>query len=312
VIQLPDGFDLEAPGPGLVVAVGELLWDQLPTGSHLGGAPFNVLAHLQRFGFEAEIVTAVGDDPAGRRALVAAQELGVGTGYVRVAPAIPTGTVEVQLDAKGTPAYVIRSPVAYERASLSGADLGAISARRPVALIFGTLAQRFPSVRAATRDLAVHAPAALRVYDVNLRAGAWTPGLVRALLAEARLLKLNDDEVSLLGPALGLPSDSPASFAQAVVAQGGVELVCVTRGRNGAELFSRVGAVAAPGIEVPVADTVGAGDAFTAGLVAAILQGRSLDDALGQANRLGALVASRPGAIPSWTPEELPRVQARE
>jgi fructokinase len=300
----------ESPWPPItrsrtIVGLGELLWDLLPSGPRLGGAPFNVLAHLRRLGYRAEMVTAVGDDDLGRRAIAEVDRLGVGMAFSRVDDPAPTGVVDVELDPAGVPRYIIRTPAAYENASLSEEGLRTIGSLEPAAIVYGTLAQRFPPVRGATSRVLAGNPDSLRVYDVNLRVGTWSAELVHQLLGSAELLKLNEDEVRRLGPALGLPAGSDTEFGRAVLDRYPVEFVCVTRGSNGAALLSRDASMSVPGLPVTVVDTVGAGDAFTAGLIDGILRGSSLADTLRRANALGALVASRSGAIPHWEPGEL-------
>ena len=307
--------DDESPGDGgpsepvlggpAVLGIGEILWDLLPSGPRLGGAPFNVVAHLRRLGHPVAYLTSVGDDDLGRRTLQEIRALDVDDSCVQVAAGAPTGTVGVALDAGGSPAFEIRSPAAYELTQAQPGTLDLVRRLGPHAVVFGTLAQRCPHVRVLTHEVFAALPGALRVYDVNLREGTWSPSLVAELAGEASVLKLNDDEVRALGPALGLPGASLPSFAEAAARRFDLRVVCVTQGRAGAVLWTPTGLVEHRGYRVVVADTIGAGDAFTAGLVHAILVGSEPPAALQLANALGAIVASRPGAIPSWTRLEL-------
>jgi fructokinase len=291
-----------APGPR-AIGIGELLWDLLPSGPRLGGAPFNVTAHLQRLGFDAAFVTAVGHDALGYRARDEVARLGVETMLLQVND-LPTGVVDVRLDGDGNADYLIVSPAAYEAIEpLADAAIEAIG--RVDVLVFGTLAQRFPGTSAATRQLADAQPAAERIYDVNLRAGCWTIGLVSALLRLATVVKLNDTEAAILARELRLPDESPESFARATADRFDVRGVCVTRGAGGAAMLLDGRYAEIAGVAVEVADTVGAGDAFTAGLAAGLVDSWPLDRVLGLANRLGAFVASRDGAIPDWHPADL-------
>jgi fructokinase len=297
------GPGLRSGEPDWVLGIGEILWDLLPDGPRLGGAPFNVVAHLHRLGHEAAFLTAVGDDDLGHRAMAAMTEAGISTALVRMSSR-PTGTAGVELDAGGHPAFVIHSPVAYERATLGEPALARIRRVPPSAVVFGTLAQRAPAVRAATRAVLEAGPSALRVYDVNLRDGTWTVPLVEELLGDASVLRLNDGEVSVLAPLLDLPAAEP-EFAAAAAARFGLDVVCVTRGGNGAMLWAGGVITEAAGARVRVADTIGAGDAFTAGLVDGLVRGREPRAILATANALGAFVASRAGAIPEWTAADL-------
>jgi fructokinase len=293
--------------PGPIVALGEVLWDILPGGPLLGGAPFNALAHLQRLGRPTRIVSAVGDDELGRRAIAEIRALGVGLEYLSIVGGVPTGMVEVRLDASGTPSYTIGSPAAYECTSLADPQLAALARAAPVAVLFGTLAQRVPRVRDTLAAVVGATPDAALVYDVNLRRDAWTPSLVDDLLHTAHVLKLNGDEVAMLAPALDLPAPSGEAFARSAIERYDLRLVCITHGSGGAEGVTRDAYARVPGRPVTVADTVGAGDAFTAGLVDGLLRGLPLDDVIGRGNALAAIVASRAGAIPDWTVAELDR-----
>ena len=286
-----------------VLGIGEILWDLLPDGPRVGGAPFNVVAHLHRLGHEAALLTAVGDDDLGHRAMAAMTEAGISTALVRMSSR-PTGTAGVELDAGGHAAFVIHSPAAYERATLGEPALARIRRTPPSAVVFGTLAQRAPAVRAATRAVLEAGPTALRVYDVNLRDGTWTVPLVEELLGDASVLKLNDGEVRVLAPLLGFPAGE-LEFAGAAAARFGLDVVCVTRGGNGAMLWAGGVVTEAAGARIRVADTIGAGDAFTAGLVDGLVCGRPPGEILATANALGAYVATRAGAIPAWTREDL-------
>ena len=255
------------------------------------------------FGWAAEYVTAVGRDLLGQRALDEIRRLGVGTSLVQVSD-WPTGLVRVRLDATGAPDYEVVSPAAYEAISpLQGKALE--SASRVDILVFGTLAQRFAGARDATRQLMEAAPGATRLYDVNLRPGCWDATLVGELLELATVVKLNDTEEAILANALDLPAAPIERFARAMGRRYGLRGVCVTRGAAGATLLldDVYRDVAAP--RVRVIDTVGAGDAFAAGLAYGVIKGRPVLEILDVATRLGALVASHAGAIPAWSLAEI-------
>jgi fructokinase len=288
-----------------VLGIGEILWDLLPDGPRLGGAPFNVAAHLGRLGCDAAFLTAVGADDLGREAVAVARSLGVRTDLVQVVHDAPTGTAGVVIDDAGLPRFEIRSPAAYERVHGDPGTLAAIAALDPEAVVFGTLAQRFPSVREATRAVVAAHPDAMRVYDVNLREGCWSPSLVDELLAEASIAKLSDGGVAVLATELDLPSGSLEAFAAAAAARYDLRAVCMTRGADGATAWTADGVISVRGLSIEVIDTIGAGDAFTACFVGWLLRGRPAAEALRMANALGALVASRAGAIPRWDEDEL-------
>ena len=290
------------PARDRILGIGELLWDLFADGPRLGGAPFNVTANLRRLGHDAAFVTAVGDDALGREALRTVEALGVEATFISVALDLPTGTVAVEPDATGH-RFVIRSPAAYESIGDGDALLARVAAWRPDALVFGTLAQRFAGARALTGQVATGLRPRHRLYDVNLRDGTWTDALLLDLLGLATIVKANDDEAHVLAALLGCDA-SPAALGHALGERFGTEAVCITRGGDGAALFAGGQLTELDGIPVEVVDTVGAGDAFAAGLLHGMLDGHAPADALALANRLGALVASRPGALPPWTADE--------
>jgi fructokinase len=287
-----------------VLGVGELLWDLFPDGPRLGGAPFNVTANLRRLGHRAAFVTAVGDDDLGRRALTAADQLGVEATFISKALDLPTGTVDVAPDPASGHRFTIRSPAAYESIGNGDALVARIRAWAPDALIYGTLAQRFDGVRELTRRIATESRPRHRLYDVNLREDAWTPTLVLDLLGDATLVKVNGDEAGTLAALLGVASE-PAALGRRLIDRFGVTVLCITRGPEGAVLWADGQEHAVDGIRVDVVDTVGAGDAFAAGLLHGMVTGIPFGEALALANRLGALVASRAGALPHWRSDEV-------
>jgi fructokinase len=274
-----------------VVGVGEILWDLLPAGERLGGAPFNVVAHLRRFGWDATFVSAVGRDELGRRALDEARRLGVDASRIGWSD-LPTGVVRVRIDASGNPDFEIVSPAAYEVATTGAAIPSDL-------LVFGTLAQRFPRVRAATERLAA-ATGGIRLYDVNLRRGCWDPPLVADLLGLATIAKLNADEQDVLARELDLPGADAETLARSTAQRYDLRGVCVTRGADGAALLLDGTYTQAPAPRTNVVDTIGAGDAFAAALGHGVAAGWSAPDILAVAGRLGSFVASRQGAIPDW------------
>jgi fructokinase len=293
----------DAAGGRRAIGIGELLWDLLPAGPRLGGAPFNVVAHLRRLGFRASYVSAVGRDELGARATAEVARLGVEASLIQVAD-LPTGIVRVELSADGVPAYEIVSPAAYEA---MGPDMPPGVGGFDV-LVFGTLAQRFPGVVAATRRLAEESPGAVRLYDVNLRRGCWTPLLVAELIELATVVKMNESEAATIAFELGIPGAPLEAFARAVAARGGVRGVCVTRGADGATLLLDGEYRQVAAVPVAVADTVGAGDAFAAGLALGVAAGWPIEAILDLSSSLAGLVASRVGAIPDWDVSELGRL----
>ncbi len=288
--------------PPLVVAVGEAVWDIFPDRQVLGGAPLNVACHLARLGLDCRFVSAVGTDPLGDETVQAMARLGLDTSFVQRHPQLATGRVLVHFDeASRDHSFEILRPAAWDEidagaALAAAADLG----ERELVVVFGTLAQRAFASRAAVRGLLEIAQRG--VYDVNLRPPDTTMALVAESLEAAQLVKMNEEELRLIGgELLGLRTAAegdPMELAEQVRDRFGLHLLAVTAGSRGAFLASSRGLAFHPGFPTRVADTVGAGDAFLAGLIEGVVRGRSLPDTLIRANRLGSFVASRPGAVP--------------
>jgi fructokinase len=292
------------PERSRILGIGELLWDLFPHGPRLGGAPFNVVTNLRRLGHPAAFVSAVGDDELGRAAVAAADALDVDATFIAVSPDLPTGTVEVIPDPVEGHRFVIGSPAAYESIGDGEALIARIADWRPDALVYGTLAQRFAGVSELTGQVCLGVAPEHRLYDVNQRDGTWSPGLVLDLLPLATIVKGNSDEARVLGELLGCDPDA-ATLGRRLAERYGIEALCVTYGPDGAALWADGTLAEVDGIRVDMVDTVGAGDAFAAGLLHEMLVGRRPAEALAFANRLGALVASRPGALPPWSTGEI-------
>lgn len=281
-----------------MVCFGEVLWDCLPRGLFLGGAPINVAWHLCRQGVRALPITAVGRDFLGAEAQRRLSSGGLDLRFLTRTPHRPTGTVEATLDARGVPAFRILRGVAWDHIDSRPALRGATA---PAALIYGTLALREKSNRRSLTALLRAWPAAWRVVDLNLRPPFDTAAAIEAALAEAQLLKLNDHELARIA---GHHRSTPAGLEQAsrrIAARHGIPRICVTAGARGAGLLWDGDWYWENARPVAVRDTIGAGDAFLAGLLAARL-GRNLSShrALAHACRLGEFVATRDGAMPCY------------
>ncbi len=267
---------MDTPPSGIrrTLAIGELLWDLLPAGPRLGGAPFNVVAHLSRLGHAASILTAVGRDELGHDARQAVSGTGVDAGWIQESPDLPTGTARVTLGPDGSPVFEIVRPAAYDGLRLADADADDLAATGFDGIVLGTLAQQVPAIRAASRTLVERTPAAERLYDVNLREGCWDVETIVATLALATIVKLSEDEAQTLAAALDLPDPGGVSFLDALARRSGARAVCLTRGSAGAVLFVDGEVLATTPPRVQVVDTVGAGDAFAAGLLDGMRAGR--------------------------------------
>ena len=302
-----------------IISLGEVLWDILPGAEHLGGAPFNFALHARNLGHDVSFVSAVGHDDRGRRALELMEQAGLSTRFVGRTSGHPTGTVTVSLDPSLGPQYCIHRPAAYDFPALNPADLSPLLTPPPGWIYFGTLQQMSVPARDLTRRLLDAAPAARRFYDVNFRPGSYTPKLVRTLIEQAHVLKLNHQELPLIQEMCEkdmcgkdmcqIEAASLEHFCREIAAAFKLETVCVTRGAAGCALLLGGQYVEAPGFPIQLADAIGAGDAFSAALLHGISSGWPASRAADFANRVGALVASRPGGTPHWTVTEAMALQ---
>ena len=292
-------------------AFGEILWDCLPSGRHAGGAPFNVAAHLAQLGVSVSLISAVGRDPLGDEILQVARDKKVDVEFVRrVRVSLPTGTVIATVDAKGNATYELVQPAAWDEISVSNKALEAVTKSR--ALTFGSLVGRsLYNLEQLDRLLEVKGP--LKFFDVNLRPPFVDPKMVIDLARRADVIKLNDGEVGTLAAWLqsgeltrNTPqtADEIAAACAAVARASGLSRICVTLAEQGAAFWENGKLVTAPAPNVEVKDTVGAGDAFMAGIMVGLTRGVETRKMLENACRLGAYVASHYGATPVF-PEEI-------
>jgi fructokinase len=287
-----------------LISIGEVLWDLLPGAEHLGGAPFNFALHARHLGHQVCFVSAVGHDRLGHRALERMEEAGLSVRFVSRNSQHPTGTATVALDDAGVPQFHIHRPAAYDFPALEPADFHALLTPQPEWIYFGTLQQMSSPAHELTMRLLCASPAARHFYDVNLRPGCFTPELVRGLARHAHVLKLNEQELPVLAELGEIRSSSREEFCRDCARVFDLEAVCITRGPTGCALLLRDQFLEARGFRVRVADTIGAGDAFSAALLHGIAAGWSSTRIADFANRVGALVASRPGGTPKWTAAE--------
>jgi len=280
---------------GEVLCVGELLWDALPAGLFLGGAPFNVACYLSAAGVPTTMVSRVGADRLGEEAVRRAQRYGVGTDLVQVDPTLPTGFVGATIDESGQPTYVIEDAVAWD--AIEASDVLLARAGRARAIVFGSLAQRHATTRRTIERL--WEGSALQVFDINLRPPFEDRDVIRGSLQRADVVKVNREELHRLASWFELPNGDRES-ASALSGKFSCPVVCVTRGAAGAGLWRDDTWTEHEGFKVEVRDTVGAGDAFLAVLLAGLLSGADSETLLKNANRIGADVASRAGAVPDY------------
>lgn len=278
-----------------VLAYGETLWDLLPTGAVLGGAPFNFAYRVNSLGNKGLIVSRLGKDDLGRKAFAKVAEVGMDTSFIQWDDEMPTGTVEVTLDENSNPDYNIVPSVAYDRIEVADAlvDLAASAD----CFCFGTLIQRSATARATLRALLDVSPGSLKLLDINLRKHCHTPETIALSLDEADILKLNDDEARYLGDALDIDSSDIGDFCRRMMERFRLSHCLVTLGERGAYAASSDSAEAyVPGYKVDVVDPCGSGDAFSAGFLHLCLAGRPLAECCRLANAMGAIVATQKGA----------------
>jgi len=283
-------------GRFLCVGVGEILWDLLPAGKQLGGAPANFAYHAHALRAEARVVSRVGADPLGREILDRLRTLGLPTDGITADPSAPTGTVSVALDARGTPTYTIHENVAWD--FLTAEESVMRMAARADAVCFGTLGQRNPVARAAIRRLVQALPeTALRIFDINLRQQFWSRELMQECLELANVLKLNDEELPVVAKLMGWDG-AEAACLEKLADRFRLQAVALTRGARGSTLQVDGKVVHHPGARLTIADTVGAGDSYTAALALGLLHGHSAEAILAFAHRLADYVCTQPGATP--------------
>ncbi len=281
-----------------VVGLGEVLWDLLPERTCLGGAPANFAYITTLMGDQGIVASRVGEDSRGVEALRRMEEMGVDIEHVQTDREHPTGVVNVQIDVQGFAHYEIRNPVAWD--SMEWTPDWQHLAEKADAVCFGSLAQRSETSRATIRKfLGATSPKAVKIFDVNLRQSYYSPEILFESMQLADIVKLNDEELPKIMALGKFPHKDELSSAQRLGDQYQIKLVCITRGGRGSLLVRGQERNEHPGFRVKVADTVGSGDAFTAGLVHEYLHGASLELMNEVANLVGAWVASEVGAMPS-------------
>ena len=279
-----------------LVGIGEVLWDLLPSGKQLGGAPANFAYHACALGADARVISRVGNDPAGHEIVARLEKLGVPTDCIERDDAAPTGTVTVEIGADGQPQFTIHTNVAWDQ--ITGEARGRLAVSTADAVCFGTLAQRSEPSRGTIRSLVNSTPkTSLRILDINLRQHYYSPQLIGESLALANVLKVSDAELPRVAEMFGLAGDERAQIAQ-LAARFGQRVIAYTRGERGSLLYAKGRWAEHRGVPVQVVDTVGAGDAFTAAMTIGLLAGWALEEINRRANEIAAYVCSCAGATP--------------
>ena len=281
----------------IIIGLGEVLWDVYPDAAHFGGAPANFACHAASLGAESWMVSSVGSDELGERAVEKLRERDVNCGHVSRDDRHATGRVLVTLNAAGQASYEFAADTVWDHLAWSD-DLAALAARCD-AVCFGTLGKRYPVSRETIRRFVEATPAtALRVFDVNLRQHFYDVETIRASLRMASAVKLNDEELPIVGELCGLHSVTPREMLIELAAQFDLRFAALTLGPRGSLLIAGAAEDECPAPSTNLVDTVGAGDAFTATLVTDFLKGLPLGAINRHANAVASYVCSQKGATP--------------
>jgi fructokinase len=286
-----------------VVGLGETLWDVLLTGPQLGGAPANFACHARALGARTHVITRVGNDDYGHEAIRRFHAMGLPDTMVQVDETAPTGVAKVVLSGDGLAHFTIQENVAWD--SIAATPEALRAAREADAICFGTLAQRCEPSRTAIQQLVAAAPEdALRVFDINLRQQFYSSGVIEQSLLLANVLKLNDDELPILAEMFSLTGSAEHQIDR-LAQEFDLHLIALTRGANGSLLYRKDEGrwSDCPSRPVKVADTVGAGDSFTAALVLGLLRKMDLDEINAISNEVAGYVCSQAGATPTLPAE---------
>ena len=283
----------------MIVGMGEALWDVLPEGKKIGGAPANFAYHVSQFGFNSRVVSAVGDDALGNEILDNFAEKNLNCLIEKVA--FPTGTVQVELDAAGVPCYDIKEGVAWDNIPFTPALEELAKCTR--AVCFGSLAQRSVVSRETINkflDAMSDDGDQLRIFDINLRQHFYTQEILCNSMERCNILKINDEELEIVSQMFGYPDIDVQNKCWILLAKYNLKMLILTCGVNGSYVFTpgEISFVETP--KVDVADTVGAGDSFTATFVAAVLKGKKVSEAHKLAVEASAFVCTQNGAMPTF------------
>ncbi len=282
-----------------VVCYGEVLWDFFSDGKQIGGAPFNVARQLANFNFDSKLISAIGNDDLGIELMDKLKSINFSTEGIQKKTNIDTGSVTVKIDASGSAAYNIKKPVAWDAIELNSANRTMVA--QSAIFIYGSLASRSETSRSSLLELLKLA--SFKVFDANLRPPHYHLETLDALMQEANLIKLNEDELQIVSSALKNQSLTIEEQVSHVHEIHNPKYVAVTLGEKGALLFCDGKFHRSTGYSITVKDTVGAGDAFLAALVSKLIASEKPKDALNFACAVGALVASKAGANPSISEE---------
>lgn len=279
-----------------IVGLGEALWDCLPDGKKLGGAPANFAYHAGQFGFDTLAVSALGDDALGEETIAALEEHKLN--YLMPRIPYPTGTVQVTLDEQGIPTYNIREGVAWDNIPFTP-EIEEV-AKTCQAVCFGSLAQRSVVSRETIGKFLDATPSdCVKIFDINLRQSFFTKEIIEASMRRCNILKINDEELVVVSRMFELPDLDEEKRCKQLIKDYNLDILVLTCGTNGSYVFTADKSYYQPTPKVEVADTVGAGDSFTGSFCAALLKGKSIPEAHELAVKVSAFVCTQNGAMPT-------------
>lgn len=285
----------------IVVGLGEILWDVFPERKILGGAPANFAYHISQFGFNGYAVSAIGEDLLGKEILENLEQKGLN--YLIEKTVYPTGTVQVTLDKEGIPQYKILENVAWDNIPFTARTENLAKNTRTAC--FGSLAQRNEVSRATIRRYLETMPEdSLKIFDINLRQKFYSKELIHESLTLANILKINDEEILVVADLYGWPGEEQ-DICKRLLNEYKLDIIILTKGTEGSYVFTPRQTSSLPTPKVHVADTVGAGDSFTAAFIAAYMHGERIEDAHQLAVEISAYVCQQHGAMPKLTDSHL-------
>ena len=290
--------------PKKIAAFGELLWDLLPTGKVLGGAPANFIYRINSFGDNGTLLSKVGNDKAGREAREALRNLGVSDENIQTDYEFPTGSVKVKIDELGNADYNILTDVAYDHIEINAEMMDAFS--QAACVCFGTLVQRYGISKNTLRELIHGSSEVVKFLDINLRKKCYTATSIEDSLRMANILKTNNEELLITKYLLNLRQSNLKDLAQETIEKYNLDILLCTLGENGAFCITKEGlSFYDPGYQIDLIDTVGSGDAFSAGFVHYYMNGHPIEEALRFGNAAGAMVATTTGATSMISKKEI-------
>lgn len=290
--------------PKKIAAFGELLWDLLPDRKVLGGAPANFIYRINSFGDNGTLLSKVGNDKAGREAREALKKLGVSDENIQTDYEFPTGSVKVKIDSYGNADYNIITDVAYDHIEINAEMIDAFS--QASCVCFGTLVQRYGISKNTLRELIHESPDVVKFLDINLRKNCYTAASIEESLRMTNILKTNDEELLITKNLLNLKHENLKELAQETIEKYNLEIILCTLGSNGAFCLTKEDVFYYDsGYQISLGDTVGSGDAFSAGFVHYYMNDYPIDEALSFGNAAGAMVARTTGATSPISKEEI-------